>query len=196
MPRVPPSRYDADMSTSTPEKLVTGADLLAMGPDFHGELVRGRLIEIAPASWGHGSSGSEALLLIGPFVKRRNLGLVFTAETGFCLTRDPDTIRAPDVAFVRAERIPTTGDRSGFFAGPPDLAVEIVSPNDRFAEIVEKVNDYLKAGTLEVWVIDPRKRAITVHVADALPRVLGEGETLADSRALPGFAEPVASFFA
>jgi Uma2 family endonuclease len=151
---------------------------------------------MAPASWGHGSSGGDALLLIGSFVKRHKLGLVFTAETGFYLSRDPDTIRAPDVAFVRAERIPQTDDRSGFFEGPPDLAVEIVSPNDRFAEIVEKVNDYLNAGTLEVWVIDPRKRAVTLHAADGLPRVLADGETLTDSRALPGFAEPIAAFFA
>ena len=180
----------------TPDNLMTGDELLALGPDFHGELVRGRLIEVAPASWGHGWNGGDALLLIGAFVKRSRLGVVFTAETGFYLSRDPDTIRAPDVAFVRAGRIPMEADRSGFFDGPPDLAVEIVSPNDRVAEVLDKVSDYLRAGTLEVWVIDPRRRTITVYVDDDAPRVLGEAETLADSRALPGFAEPVAVFFA
>ena len=184
------------MSNTTTDKLMTGDELLALGADFHGELVRGRLIEMAPASWGHSGYGNEAAFLITTFVKRRKLGRVFTAETGFYLGRGPDTVRAPDVAFVRAERIPADEDRRGFFEGPPDLAVEIVSPNDRVAEILEKVSDYLRAGTLEVWLIDPRKRTITIYVDDDAPRMLDESMTLTDSRALPGFAEPAAAFFA
>ena len=181
---------------AAPAKLFTGDELLALGADFHGELVRGRLVEMAPASWGHGNRGNEAAFLITKFVKAKGLGRVFTAETGFYLSRNPDTVRAPDVAFVRAERIPKDADGSGYFDGPPDLAVEVLSPNDRTADVLEKVADVLRAGTLEVWVIDPRARAITVYVPDVPPRVVGEAQPLADSRALPGFAEPVASFFA
>jgi Uma2 family endonuclease len=184
------------MSTTTiPGKLLTAADLLAMGPDFHGELVRGRLIEMAPASWGHGKRGAKALRVIGNFVAKARQGEVFTAETGFALESDPDTIRAPDVAFVRAARIPTHGDETGFFKGAPDLAVEVLSPNDRHGEVIEKIHSFLRAGAVEVWVIDPAQRAITIHSSAATPRVVREHETLTDSVALPGFSEPVASFF-
>ena len=185
-------------STLTPPaaQLMTGAQLLALGTEFHGELVRGKLIETAPASWGQGGRSSKADRLIGDFVERNRLGETFGAETGFYLSRNPDTVRAPDVAFVRVERIPEDADGSGFFDGPPDLAVEILSPNDRTADLLEKVADFLRAGTLEVWVIDPRARTVTVYVSDDPPRVIRGTEPMSDSRALPGFAEPAASFFA
>ena len=112
------------------------------------------------------------------------------------MSRNPDTVRAPDVAFVRADRIPKDSDGSGFFNGPPDLAVEILSPNDRFAGVIEKVNEYLQAGTLEVWLIDPRQHAITLHTANTQPRVFNESDSLNGSLALPGFSEAVAAFFA
>lgn len=181
---------------SAPAKLMTGDELLALGADFHGELVRGKLIEMAPASWGHGGRSSKADRLVGDFVERCGLGVTFGAETGFYLSRNPDTVRAPDVAFVRAERIPKNQDGSGFFDGPPDLAVEVLSPGDRTADVLEKVADFLRGGTLEVWVIDPKARTITLYVPDAPPRVLSGSQPLDGSRALPGFAEPAASFFA
>ena len=183
------------MAIGTANKLMTAEELLALGPDFHGELVRGRLIEMAPASWGHGISGSSALLIIGGFVRDNILGRVFTAETGFTLTRDPDTVRAPDVAFVSNARIPQTEDRSGFFEGPPDLAVEIVSPSNTFSELSEKVDDYFVAGTKLVWIIDAGRRTITVYTSQDRPVVLREADTLSGEDVLPGFTIVVSQFF-
>ncbi len=180
---------------TVPRKLITAEELLAMGTDFHGELVRGRLIEMAPASWGRGMSGSNALLIIGNFVREHKLGRVFTAETGFTLSRDPDSVRAPDVAFVATDRIPTSARRSGFFDGAPDLAVEIISPNDSFSELSEKIDEYLAAGTRIVWVIDDRRKTITVYANNAPPTVLPIDARLTGGDLLPGFDVPVQQFF-
>ena len=181
--------------TQTAEKLLTGEDLLALGPDFHGELVKGRLVEMAPASWGHGITGTRALSIIDGYVRKHRLGAVMTAETGFYLTRDPDTVRAPDVAFVSTARLPAGDDRSGFFDGPPDLAVEVVSPRDSFSELAEKIEDYLAAGTKLVWIVDPAKQTVTTYDTTRRAVVLQRHETLTGGEVLPGFAEPVAQFF-
>jgi Uma2 family endonuclease len=186
----------ASDTTFSGSRLVTADELLAMGTDFHGELIRGRLIEMAPAGWDHGSVAADALAIVHAFVKRHKLGRVFAAETGFVLERDPDTVRAPDVGFVRTERIPTSGSRRGFFDGPPDLAVEVMSPNDRPAEVEAKTRAWLDAGTVEVWIIDPSKQTVTLHAGDASPRTLGLPDAVNGSRVLAGFAEPVSTFFA
>jgi Uma2 family endonuclease len=184
-------------TAAPPDKLMTAEDLLAMGPDFHGQLVRGRLVEMAPASWGHGISGSKALLLIGGFVEANGLGAVFTTETGFRLSDDPDTVRAPDVAIVASARVPKTDDRSGFFNGSPDLAVEIVSPHHAFSDVAEKVDDYLNAGARQVWVIDDRRKAVTIYAKDAAPLTLAASDdaTVPGGDVLPGFAVAVKRFF-
>lgn len=183
------------MSTTAPTKLMTAADLLAMGPDFHGELVRGRLIEMAPASWGHGDIALTVGAILHEFVREQKLGRTYAAETGFMLSDDPDTVRAPDAAFVAKARIPQTDDRSGFFKGPPDLAVEILSPSNTASEMLEKIDDYLTAGCRLVWVIDPERRTITVYDPSTRPIVLRETETLAGGDVLPGFAVQVQRFF-
>ena len=183
------------MTATLLDKLATADDLLNLGPDFHGELVEGRIIEMAPASWEHGLSGGQALFLLKQFVDTHKLGRVFTAETGFILKRDPDLVRAPDVAFVRSGRVPAERGRGGFFDGPPDLAVEIVSPGDRLVEVERKIDDFLTAGCLSVWIISPVRRTITLHRPARDPGVLREGETLSDEGVLPGFAVAVARFF-
>lgn len=182
-------------TTSSSSRLVTADELLAMGSDFHGELVRGRLIEMAPAGWNHGSIAGEAFAVIHAFVKQHKLGKVFAAETGFILERDPDTVRAPDVAFVRAHRIPTGGNRRGFFDGAPDLAVEVISSSDPPGAVAAKAQAWLDAGVTEVWVISPAEQNVTIYVGDGSPRVLNASEMLTGSRVLSGFAESVATFF-
>jgi len=181
--------------TQTIDKLMTAEELLRLGPDFHGELVRGRLVEMAPASWGHGDIALTVGSILHRFVRSRNLGRVFAAETGFRLSRDPDSVRAPDVAFVAQHRIPQTDDRSGYFEGAPDLAVEIVSPNDSYGQLAEKVADYLAAGSRLVWVIDPSTRTVTIHRANGSTVLLRSHETLSGDDVLPGFTTPVAAFF-
>jgi Uma2 family endonuclease len=118
-----------------------------------------------------------------------------TAETGFQIADNPDTVRAPDVAFVRAERIPTGGVK-GFFQGPPDIAIEVVAPSDRPSEITEKSLDWLQAGCLLVWVVDPETRTVSVYQSHGEITLLNETDTLTGGDVLPGFAVKVAEVFA
>jgi Uma2 family endonuclease len=130
---------------------------------------------------------------LGEYVEPRKLGTILAAETGFLLSRDPDTVRAPDVAFVRAEREP--GPIRGYFPGAPDLAVEVLSPEDRPGPVAEKVAEWLAAGALEVWVVDPRERTVTVHEPHRESRVVDESERLRGGEVLPGFELEVREIF-
>ncbi|MEO8084956.1 MAG: Uma2 family endonuclease, partial [Ardenticatenales bacterium] len=160
-------------------------------------LVKGEYIEMAPASGGHGIVAGNALIKIGIFVENHpHLGRIFAAETGFILARNPDTVRGPDAAFLSYPRANLAPDGAGFIEGPPDLAVEVVSPNDTEREVAAKVADYLAAGTPLVWVIRPKHRTITVHRGDAADvRVLGEGDMLDGGGVLPGFTVEVGRLF-
>ncbi len=129
------------------------------------ELVRGELRSMSPAGSEHGSIVAEITGFLQPFVKAHQLGKVFGAETGFKIGTDPDTVRAPDVAFIRRERIPTTGLPKAFWPGAPDLAVEVVSPSDTVEEADEKVADWFNAGTVAVWVVKPKSQTVTVYSA-------------------------------
>jgi Uma2 family endonuclease len=111
------------------------------------------------------------------------------------LTRDPDTVRGPDVAYVRAERIPETGVPVAFWELAPDLAVEVVSPDARAADVRDKVREYLAAGTLLVWVVYPRSREIIAHTPDGMARTYAVADTLTHPDLLPGFACRVAEIF-
>ncbi|HEY0009235.1 MAG TPA: Uma2 family endonuclease [Tepidisphaeraceae bacterium] len=175
---------------------MTADELLALGPDFHGELVRGRIIEMAPAGSDHGDIALTLGSLVHVFVREHKLGRTYAAETGFILALNPDTVRAPDVAFVSAARVDQLRAGSGFLNGPPDLAVEVLSPSNSAAEMLEKVSDYLKAGTKLVWIVNPTRRTITVHdVGKQDVDVLAETDTLTAEGVLPGFAVRVATIF-
>ena len=129
------------------------------------------------------------------FVRPRGLGTLAIAEPGFQIAHDPDTVRAPDVAFVRADRIPPGGVK-GFFQGPPDIAVEVVSPNDRASEVMAKAQDWLQAGCPLVWVVDPETRTISIYRSRSEISVLNETDTLTGGDVLPGFSVPVGKIFA
>lgn len=111
----------------------------------------------------HGEIAMTPGALIYAFVRAHRLGVVYAAETGFVLARDPDTVRAPDVAFVAAERAAQQRGNTGFFESPPDLAVEVVSPNDTADDVEAKMLDYLAAGAHVVWVVRLRTRTVTVY---------------------------------
>ena len=122
------------------------------------------------------------------------LGTTYAAETGFLLSRNPDTVRAPDVAFVRAGRPPAPG--RGYYLGAPDLAVEVLSPDDRPGYVADRVAEWLEAGAQAVWVVDPRIRKVTVHESNRDPRVLDERASVSGGDLLPGFELAVATIFA
>jgi Uma2 family endonuclease len=133
-------------------------------------------------------------IIIGSFVRKHRLGDVLAAETGFKLTSQPDTVRAPDVAFVSSARIPL--HQRGFPAMAPDLAVEVLSPDDRPAEVLGKVADWIRAGSKLVWVIDPERREARVYRADGGESLLSETDSLAGELVLSGFTCPLVEVLA
>ena len=178
-------------------QLVTAEELLDMSDDgYRYELVRGELRKMAPAGSGHSISGVRIAAPLFNHVNANDLGRVFGSDGGFLLTRDPDTVRAPDVAFVRRERVEAVGIPSGYWPGPPDLAVEKISPNDRYTEVYEKVDEWLEAGTGMVVVVNPRNRTATVRIPGKNPVILNEGDTLDGGDVVPGWRMPVADIFA
>ncbi|HEY8666274.1 MAG TPA: Uma2 family endonuclease [Tepidisphaeraceae bacterium] len=171
---------------TTIAKPITAEELFAMGDIGRCELVRGKIIKMAPAGADHGDVAGEIFRLIKNYVIDKRLGKCYAAETGFQIERDPDTVRAPDVAFVQAKRVPA-GRISGFFPGAPDLAVEVVSPSDSHTDIIAKVDTWLAAGTISVWVVDPRNRIIEVYRAGNQVLRYRAGDELRDDPVLPGF---------
>lgn len=181
---------------STIARITTADELLRLPRGkVRYELVRGELLTISPAGSQHGVVIGTLFLLIAEFVKRQKLGLMFGAESGFLIHRDPDTVRAPDIAFVRQDRVPSGGPPQSFWPGAPDLAVEVVSPGDTVREIDEKVTDWLQAGTQAVWVVSPRWKTVTVYLASGGIETLTAGETLEGGSILPGFRCSVAEIF-
>lgn len=170
---------------------MTADDLLAMPVDGHRyELVRGELIHVSPSAVWPGIVGGRVFGLLWNFLQARaQLGVCGISETGFRLARNPDTVRAPDVWFVQTEHIPPDGiPEDGFWPGPPDLAVEVLSPSDRFVEVMRKVQEYLAAGARLVWVIDPKGRSAAVFAPERPPLLLGEDDVLDGGGLLPGFS--------
>lgn len=169
-------------------RLMTAEELARLPEvDCRYELVRGEPVRIPYA----GSRSSIVSAMIGIRVSRHAedhaLGLVSSAGGGFLIASAPDTVRAPNLGFVRTERIPPDGIPSGYWPGAPDFAVEVLSPSDRFADVLRKVAEYLAAGTRLVWVIDPEARTATVFRPDALPETAGSDGVLSGEEALPGF---------
>ena len=159
------------------------------------ELVGGHLIVMAPAGGRHGQVAHRLGLFIGNHVLERNLGRVFAAETGFVLQRDPDTVRAPDVAFVAGERLGAGEIPAGFLDMAPDLAAEVVSPGDSAAAVRDKVRDWLKAGTQVVWVVCPETRSVVVHRRGHAEKALNEADELGGEPVFEDFAVPVRELF-
>lgn len=176
------------------KRLITADELLAMPErDCRYELVKGELITLPIGDVTRGLVVSNVVMEIGAFVKAHNLGKVFV-RTGFILATDPDTVRGPDVAFVSKARL-ADDVSDGYFPFAPDIAVEVVSPNDRYAEVDDKAAEYLAAGTGLVVVVDPGARTIAKHPARGGIERLGEGDTLALGDIIAGFECAAADIF-
>ena len=162
---------------------------------YRQELVDGRLHEMEPPGAEHGAVAMRIGSLLLRHVEGANLGLAFASETGFLLASDPDTVRAPDAAFVARERVDATGIPRGYWPGPPDLAIEVVSPNDRHSDVEGKALHWLEAGARAVVVVDPPRRTATVYRGAHDIRVLSGDEELDLGDVVPGWAPRVGSFF-
>ena len=174
--------------------ITTAEQLLRAGDIGRCELIRGELKMMIPAGDEHGRITVTLTCAVGNHVMSRQLGILHGAETGFVLSRDPDTVRAPDLAFTRAERASPLA--RGFVPAAPDLAVEVLSPDDRPGYVREKVAEWLEAGTLAAWVVDPRDRTVTVHEPEQRPSVFGEADLLPGGDLLPGFELAVRDMYA
>jgi Uma2 family endonuclease len=168
----------------------TAEDLLRLPDDgSRYELVHGELRTMSPAGSRHGRIAARLIIHLGSHVQVRSLGVVFTSETGFLIARDPDTVRAPDAAFVRTERVI---DTASYFPGPPDLAIEVISPRDSYSEVEEKTIAWLRSGVTAVIVVDPSTRSVTVRRSSGavIPADAIEVEDV-----VPGWRLPLAELF-
>ncbi len=173
---------------------LTADDLAALPDDgWRYALIRGELERMAPDNFDHGQYRDNIQVPLSVYVRRRRLGRV-SANVGFTLESDPDTVLGPDVSFVRADRMPARGG-SAFPTMAPDLAVEVLSPSNTASEMARKLAIYLAAGVRLVWVVDPETRTVAVH-SPAGATLLGEGDVLDGRDVIPGFSIPVADLFA
>ena len=180
------------MATTT---LLTAADLITFPETLHKpELVRGEVVEMAPVGGYHSDTQRKLAMLMGLHVDRGGYGAL-VVELGFRLAVDPDTVRAPDVSFIAAEQLRATPLSAGFYPGYPDIAAEVVSPGDTAAQLDAKVQDYLRAGTRLVWVVNPGTRSVAVYTPDGPGRMLGPDDVLTGGTVLPGLRIPVGDLF-
>jgi Uma2 family endonuclease len=181
---------------STQLRTMTADELLAMPEDgIRRELVAGELREMTPPGERHGDAAQNINRSLDAHVFARRLGKV-RPEIGYLLKSEPDTVRAPDVSFVQGDRLPAGGPMPGYFRGAPDLAVEVVSPHDRFSEVRAKVREYLAAGTAMVVVVDPEDRTVSVYRPGRDPLDLTESGVIDGEDVLPGWRMPVRDIFA
>ena len=174
---------------------MTGEELLRKPWMNPCELVGGRIVRMTPTNPTHGRIEVNVAVALSRFVRTQNLGVVMAGEVGVFTTRNPDTVRAPDVLFLSHARDAGRTRGDGFLEVAPDLVVEILSPTDRPDTVRRKLDEYLAAGVRLAWVIDPAARTVHVHPASGEPRSLAAGDVLAGADVLPGFALPLDEIF-
>jgi Uma2 family endonuclease len=179
---------------ATIQHLISAEELSQMPNPGRCELLRGEMIMMSPSGSLHGKITARLGAIIYKFVEQNKLGIVFGAETGFIIRRDPDTVLAPDASFVRTDRIPDPFPQ-GFFNGPPDLAVEVLSPNDRASEVQAKIRNWLDSGCRAVWIVDPQTKSVTIYKSSHDIVVLSSADTFADDQMLLGFTVTISEIF-
>tara|TARA_R110002072_G_scaffold302710_2_gene487834 strand:+ start:462198 stop:462797 length:600 start_codon:yes stop_codon:yes gene_type:complete len=192
----PESTTHESEASAAPGEVVTAADLLKLSNDgLRYELVEGEVRAMSPAGNKHGKIAAALLCLIGPHVRDHKLGAVYAAETGFLIQQNPDTVRAPDVAFVSQARLDEVGPVDGYWPGAPDIVAEVVSPNDRFSDTEHKALSWLEAGSQIVWVVDPAQAHVTEYRGVSEIRVLSSEEKLTAELLLPGWKVRISELF-
>ena len=180
---------------TTEQKLITADELLSMprGDGRKYELIRGVLIEKMPTGRPHAVVVTLIAIVLGSFILSRDLGEVHTGEPGYLLEIGPDTVRAPDVAWVAPGRLPE--GTIGYPNLAPDLAVEVKSPGNSNPELQRKAEMWLSFGSRQVWVADPETTTVTIYRTDTAPVTLREDDVIDGGDLLPGFAAPVWRLF-
>ena len=187
------------MSTTT--RLITADELLSMphrdehGNDCRLELIRGEVKRMSPTGRTHGKLCLKLGAVLLDFVESNDLGEALGAETGFTVEHNPDSVLGADIAFVSKERLKGVEDADKFFPFAPDLAVEVLSPGNRAGEITEKISLYFAAGSRQVWIVNPKRRTVSVYRSPDEVQILGEQDTLDGGDVLPGFSYELAKLF-
>jgi Uma2 family endonuclease len=179
------------------KKLVT-LEEYAEGPEDQDgrqeELVRGVVMCVRDDAphFAHTATMRRVYRLLDAYVNAHRLGLVWV-EGGFILERGPDTVRIPDIWFVRHDRVDMHAHP--YPSGAPDLSIEILSPSNRRKQVAERVADLLRTGSRLVWCINPKKRMVTIYRPDGATQVLIETDTLSGEDVVPGFSCLVSELF-
>lgn len=188
------------MMPSTPkveERLYSAEEFAGIAAGYSRcELEEGRLIEMTPAGFEHGRVAGRIYEALRAYLRRNELGQVATSEVGMIVARDPDTVRGAEVVFISWTRLPRGRRVKGFLEVPPELVVEVFSPEDRWSEVERKVAEYHAFGVDLVWVADPGTETVRVFPKGADPRVTHGNGHLEAGQVLPGLEIAVASLFA
>lgn len=182
-------------ATTPQERLITGEELARM-PDFGPcELVAGRIIEMAPPGFGHGEVSGNGYRHIDDFVRANKLGRVGVGDVGIYISRNPDTVRGADIAYISNERYAKRDPALAFLDVAPDLIVEVLSPSNRLSEIIDKLREYFAIGVRLVWLVDPDKKRVYAYRSLTDFRLFEAHDQLPGDDVLPGFSMLVAKFF-
>lgn len=177
---------------------MTLEEYMALGPDVKAEIIEGELIVMSPTGPQHGEICGRLVIFVGNYVLQHRLGVVYTEQTAY-VEKGAQGLKgalAPDVSFVRREKLDPKRDPDRFFDFAPDLAVEVLSPSDTYRQIGGKVKVYLRRGAALVWVVDPFNQTVTVYTpSDPKGAVYAVGDTLGGGDVLPGLALPVEDIF-
>lgn len=175
-------------------QLMTAAEFAELELDARVELIAGEVIEMPVPGMRHAVVGKNCLLALELWNRANGQTWVVGMEAGVITERDPDTVRGPDIMAISRARLPEGAVPTGFLSVVPELCVEVLSPNDRWKDVIAKVHEYLTAGALELWLIDPEERLVYLYRPDDPPLTLKVGDTLS-SKCLAGFQTPVAAVF-
>ena len=175
------------MST-TSTALMTAEELMQLPEDgFRYELINGELEKMPPPGHPHGRIAFRLSVLLGQFVLDQALGEGFTNDTGFQLTSNPDTVLAPDFAFVTSERFAEGRNKEGYWPGPPNLAVEVLSPHERPGKVRKKISQWFGFGVQQVWIVDPKQLTVTVYRSESDTTTFSGSDYLEAQDLFPGF---------
>ena len=186
------TQYRPDVKPA-PAALMTAEEFFALPDDGSYELINGKVIELTPSGFQHGTLAGDIYAALKNFLRTHDLGRA-AVESVYILRRAPDMVRSPDVSFLEKSRLPEGKAPRGFIEGAPTLAVEIVSPHDLWSEVEDKIREYLEAGAKAVWVFDPATQ--TAHVRTAhQSTIYDRSEVLPGGEVLPGFELALTELF-
>ena len=174
--------------SATSTALMTAEELMQLPDDgFHYELINGELEKMPPPGPPHGRIAFRLSLYLGQFIVDHVLGECFATDTGFKLTSNPDTVLAPDFAFVTNEHFAEKSETVGYWPGPPDLAVEVLSPSDRPGKVKKRISQWFSFGATQLWIVDPNHSTVTVYRSPSDITTFSRIDYLEAQDLFPGF---------